>query len=72
MFFLLFFLMQKPLLNSLRRWRATTSTVGGLFVVIGRCLDTFKIDSFPVSGSFRCAQKLLVTGATMAFVVSFR
>ncbi|TNN85968.1 hypothetical protein EYF80_003812 [Liparis tanakae] len=30
-----------------------------------------QIDSVPVSGSFRCA-KLLVTGATMAFVVSFR
>lgn len=70
MFHLLVFINLSPYI--LRRSRATTNTVGGLFVVIGRCCDTSEIDSAPASGSFRRAQKLLVTGATMAFVVSFR
>lgn len=39
-------------LDSFRPWRATIGAVGGLFVVIGCCYATLKIDSIPVSCSF--------------------
>lgn len=54
----------------LRLCRVAMRTVGGIFALIGSCSDTVKIGSAPSSGSIGCAQKLVVTGAIMAFVVS--